>query len=382
LKLNDKLLTKMQEAAQLMRSSVPAAATAAIQRVLKNATGVAGEINSSVEMLTRVLKAFDDNAQGASARQPAADVVPDQPEAVTGATFLSASCTNHAGTRAYKLYVPGGCKGKALPLLVMLHGCAQNPDDFAAGTGMNTLAEHNNCFVVYPAQTLGSNGSNCWNWYQAGHQQRDRGEPSIIADITRDVMRKYSIDSDRVYVAGLSAGGAMAAIMGAAYPDLYAAAGIHSGMPVGAAHDAASAFAAMRSGTAHGARRSTCKESIPVIVFHGDSDTTVHPRNGEHALAQCAGDICGDPAEQQHRPDVTSEKGKVPHGRSYTRTIQRDGKGRVIAEQWLVHGAGHAWSGGSHNGSCTDPKGPDASREMLRFFSIHARRDNGRNPLD
>ena len=204
-------------------------------------------------------------------------------------TVLAASCTNHAGTRAYKVYVPSTYNGQALPLIVMLHGCKQNPDDFAAGTGMNAIAEQNDCFVVYPAQAHAANGSNCWNWFKAEDQQRDRGEPSIIADITRDVIREYHIDPSRVYVAGLSAGGAMAAIMGATYPELYAAIGIHSGLPVGAAHDLPSAFAAMKNGGATKEPRNAREAPIPVIVFHGDRDTTVHPRNGEQALAQCIG---------------------------------------------------------------------------------------------
>jgi len=245
----------------------------------------------------------------------------------------------------------------------MLHGCKQNPNDFAAGTGMNAVAEQNDCFAVYPAQARAANGSNCWNWFKADDQQRERGEPSIIAEITRNVIRKYHIDPSRVYVAGLSAGGAMAAIMGATYPDLFAAVGIHSGLPVGAAHDLPSAFAAMKNGTATKPRNAG-QAPIPVIVFHGDRDTTVHPDNGEQVLAQCIG---------PNEPNVTVEKGQVPHGRAYTRTVRYDGRGKAIAEQWIVHGAGHAWSGGSRNGSYTDPKGPNATREMLRFFYTHAR---------
>jgi len=277
--------------------------------------------------------------------------------------FLTASHTSQAGTRAYKVYVPSSYKQQALPLIVMLHGCKQNPDDFAAGTGMNEIAEKNRCFVLYPAQARTANGWNCWNWFRSEEQHRDRGEPSIIADMTRDVMRKYHIDATRVYVAGLSAGGAMAAIMGATYPELYAAVGIHSGLPAGAAHDLPSAFVAMRSGT----RKKPSRDSgrpLPVIVFHGDRDTTVHPSNGEEALAQYI----------KHNEDrITVEEGKVPHGRSYTRTIRRNRKGEPVAEHWIVHGAGHAWSGGNPNGSFTDPEGPSASVEMVRFFSKHVR---------
>jgi poly(hydroxyalkanoate) depolymerase family esterase len=253
----------------------------------------------------------------------------------------------------------------------MLHGCTQSPDDFAAGTRMNFLAEERNCFVVYPEQPNEANQAKCWNWFRTGDQQREGGEPSLIAGITRQVMRDYPIDPTRVYVAGLSAGGAAAAIMAATHADLYAAAGIHSGLACGAASDLPSAFVAMRQGG--GSKIADGGPPVPTIVFHGDRDTTVHPRNGDQALAQCSTDFSGDCANQQRSADVTVEKGKVPNGRSYTRTMRRDSSGRTVAEQWLVHGAGHAWSGGSRKGSYTDPTGPNAAQEMLRFFYAHTR---------
>lgn len=358
MKLEPRFLAQMREATELLQTSGPAAATAAIQRALRGASGAS---RSSPEQ-------GENPVWSPSILQPAGlsgtEINAGADRALDGeGEFLAASCTNHAGTRAYKVYVPRGYKGQPLPLIVMLHGCKQNPNDFAAGTGMNAIAEQNDCFVVYPAQARGANGSNCWNWFKPDDQQRDRGEPSLIADITREVIRRYHIDPGRVYVAGLSAGGAMAAIMGATYPELYAAVGIHSGLPVGAAHDLPSAFAAM-NGSPKGGLRSARGKLIPIIVFHGDRDATVHPRNGEQVLAQYI---------EPNRHDVTLEEGKVPDGHAYTRAVQRDRKGRVIAEHWVVHGAGHAWSGGNRNGSYTDPKGPNAAREMMRFFQTQAR---------
>lgn len=295
--------------------------------------------------------------RGLSRRAPpsTSDVVPD------GASFIEGTFGNAAGSRTYKLFIPSRAPAPPRPLIVMLHGCTQSPDDFAAGTRMNFLAEEQNCFVVYPEQPHGANQAKCWNWFRAGDQQRGDGEPSLIADITRQIMRDHGIDPKRVYVAGISAGGAAAAIMGATYPDLYAAVGVHSGLACGAASDLSSALTAMRQGGAPVATVKACS-AVPTIVFHGDRDTTVHPDNGDRVL-----DGLGE-AESRKAKVV---RGRVPDGHSYTRTILTTAQGRDISEHWRVHGAGHAWSGGSPAGSYTDPRGPDATREMLRFFMEH-----------
>ncbi|GJE42465.1 extracellular catalytic domain type 1 short-chain-length polyhydroxyalkanoate depolymerase [Methylobacterium soli] len=278
-----------------------------------------------------------------------------------GARYEERSFSNDAGSRTYKVYVPSGYTGQALPVVVMLHGCTQSPDDFAAGTRMNELAEEQTFLVAYPGQPQSANMQKCWNWFNASDQQRERGEPSLIAGIAREVVREFSADPTRVYAAGLSAGGAAAAIMAATYPDVFAAVGVHSGLPCGAAKDMPSAFAAM-NGAATVQPRGT-RTSVPTIVFHGDADRTVNPVNGDRVIAQAM-------------PEATSSKivtqGESPGGMSYTRTIQSDDSGREVLEQWVLHGAGHAWSGGSTNGSYTDPRGPDASREMVRFFMAHA----------
>jgi poly(hydroxyalkanoate) depolymerase family esterase len=271
--------------------------------------------------------------------------------------FIGGTHTSAAGTLDYKLYVPPGYRGQPLPLVVMLHGCTQSPDDFAAGTRMNEAALERDFLVLYPAQAQKANGRRCWNWFKHEHQQRESGEPALLASMTRDVMKRYSVDQQRVYVAGLSAGGAMAAILGDAYPDLYAAVGVHSGLPRGSATDVPSAFMAMKGKSSTAARTG---RTPPTIVFHGDRDTMVHPANGERVVTASAGAAA---------PEF--ERARSDNGHEYTRRIYRDEGGRVVAEHWAVHGSGHSWSGGSARGSHTDAKGPDATQEMLRFFFSH-----------
>ena len=277
---------------------------------------------------------------------PARDAVPEE------GRVLSSAFANGAGTRSYKTYLPSRHAAQGLPLVVMLHGCKQNPDDFAAGTRMNQLAEEFGFAVVYPAQCGKANVSGCWNWFQPAHQLREAGEPSLIAGITQEAIARHRLDERRVYVAGLSAGGAMAAVMGATYPEVYAAIGIHSGLEYACARDLPSALAAMKGKPAKKARGTSHARSVPMIVFHGDRDATVHPSNGEHAMTGTLEKV---------------EKGQA-NGRAFTRTTHWNASGKAVLEHWLVHGAGHAWSGGSTRGSYTDPLGPEASREMLRFF--------------
>ncbi len=274
-----------------------------------------------------------------------------------GATFDALTFSNAAGSRSYRLYVPSTYTGRPAPLIVMLHGCTQSPEDFAAGTKMNDLAETHGFLVAYPQQSQAANMNLCWNWFNAADQQRDAGEPSIIAGITRQVLADKTIDARRVFVAGLSAGGAMAAIMGATYPELYAAVGVHSGLAVGAAHDMPSAFTAMGQGTKP-LRHPRGTALVPTIVFHGDADLTVNVRNGDHVIAQ---------AGRSARLKQSSTLATSPGGMTYTATAHSNAR-QAVLEHWLVHGAGHAWSGGDASGSYTEPRGPDASAEMVRFF--------------
>jgi poly(hydroxyalkanoate) depolymerase family esterase len=301
-----------------------------------------------------------DSAPLAKFRKTPPVTVPD------GAAYLTRTFACEAGSRDYKLYIPSHMDGRKLPLIIMLHGCTQNPDDFAVGTRMNQLAEEHGFVVAYPRQPTKANQLACWNWFNPKDQTRDLGEPSIIAGITRTIMAELNIDAERVCVAGLSAGGAMAEIMSATYPELYAATGIHSGLAYGSATDAASAFAAMSGASSPVAppqrkrRLKRAKGRVRTIVFHGASDQKVHPSNAEMILAEARAGLADTARETQHDGSAG--------GRAYTRTVIVDASGVPQVEHWAIDGLGHAWSGGCPDGSHTDRHGPDASREMLRFF--------------
>ena len=341
----------MRNATELTRRGNLKAATAAIQAALRGT-----DHPPAAPRARQVPDVIDVTARGVEPAPPAATTAPSP-----GERFVAGRYDGTGASRDYKLYIPPAAGERPLPLFVMLHGCTQDADDFAAGTAMNDLARAHGFFVLYPQQSREANPQRCWNWFKHSHQARGRGEPALLAGMTREVMAAHSIDPARVYVAGLSAGGAMAAILGDAYPDLYAAVGVHSGLATGAAKDLPSAFGAMKGGpqvvlpaTASG---------IPTIVFHGDADSTVHPGNGGHVIA----------ASVHKDAQVSVEQGLAAGGRRYTRELHRAADGSVVAEHWVVHGAPHAWSGGSTAGTYTDPLGPDASAEMVRFFLAHAR---------
>lgn len=296
------------------------------------------------------------------------------PEDAPHGRFLDGAFKHAAGQLDYKLFLPVGASDGLRPLVVMLHGCKQNPDDFAIGTRMNELAQAQACLVLYPAQSRAANGFFCWNWFQPRHQQREGGEPALLAGMIRDVTARYAVDPQRVYVAGLSAGASMAITLAHTHPELLAAVGAHSGLPHGAARSMIGALVVMKRGAVP-EQASSHRPSlrVPLIVFQGDEDSTVHPRNGLALMAQAG--FQSPPSKSTSGGDnrafsVAVRRGSAG-GRAYSCTGYHDPERGARAEHWLVHGAGHAWSGGNSQGSYADPLGPDASAEFLRFFLTH-----------
>jgi poly(hydroxyalkanoate) depolymerase family esterase len=284
--------------------------------------------------------------------------------------FISNRFDADFGSLRYKLFIPSKYNGTPLPLIVMLHGCGQDADDFAFGTGMNELAEKVPCLVAYPEQSPGANCGKCWNWFEESHHQRGQGEPALIAGVTQKILAEYAVDESRVCVAGLSSGGSMAVILGRTYPDLFTSVGCHSGLAHGSATDFYGAMLAMRDGADLGALAKTGPAaSVPIIVFHGDMDSTVHWKNSVGVVQQSIDSYAAQMRHAREKVEIAlSEETGEATGRGFTRKVHRGTAGEIVAEQWTVHGSGHAWSGGSRRGSYTDSNGPDASEEMLRFF--------------
>ena len=370
----------MQKTMRLMQAGELHAATLAIQRGLCGAESCHTRTQRArwggrASCIEGRYRAVPDNDSELSPTPGTTEAPEDGSSTGLDGEFRDHRFTCDAGSMHYKIFIPATVGAAAPPLIVMLHGCTQSPDDFARGTRMNALAQEHGYVVAYPAQAKSKNASKCWNWFRSGDQQRGQGEPALLAALTRHLVKAHGLDERRVYVAGLSAGGAMAAVLASTYPDVYAAIGVHSGLPFGVAHDLPSAFAAMKQG----AGKPTAGvpparlAPVPAIVFHGDRDMTVDPCNGAAVIEQCMGTTGSMREADAHAMRATVERGSVPGGRSYTRTIFTNTTGGVVAEQWLVHGAGHAWFGGDVSGSYTDPSGPDASEHMLRFFSACAR---------
>ena len=426
---NTNLKHLMGEATQLVRSGNLSDATRAIQRALGGLSGVGGAgappapkgpalapatdattprwrpvgVQADVEDAVVIDRSGGTATSGASAsntsqtahptsaEQASAPAAPAAPATPTTARHTAHPLAEAPGSftrvafaqpgarhnpQHYHLYVPpGATAGTPMPLVLMLHGCTQNPVDFATGTGMNAAAAPANALVLYPEQPHSANPNGCWNWFRPSDQHRDGGEPALLVAMVRDVMARHPVDAQRVYVAGLSAGGAMAALLGREYPDVFAAVGVHSGLQAGAAHNTMAALSAMKNGAktvSAGARPPPAARSAnspALIVFHGDADATVHARNGEQLVQAALSNVPGGAPHPQHQV----HQGRSPAGQAFTRTVYRDAH-HVVAEHWVLHGAGHAWSGGAPRGSHTDARGVDATHEMLRFFLEHPHR--------
>lgn len=283
------------------------------------------------------------------------------PPVADGAVYVTRTFSGASGARDYRLYVPAALPDGPQGLVLMLHGCTQDADDFAGGTRMNALAERHRLIVAYPNQTRLHNGQGCWNWFRPADQGRG-GEAAILAGLAVALREEFDLAQDRVFAAGLSAGGAMAAILGASYPDVFSAVGIHSGLPHGSAQDLVSAFAAMRGEGGGGTSRSTGggrTGGVRTIVFHGTADGTVHPSNADQIMRSATAGVAAE---------TSLTAGRSAGGRPFNRHVATGRDGVAAAELWLIEGAGHAWSGGASTGSYTDPSGPDASGEMVRFF--------------
>ena len=366
-----KLNPSLQNAMRLMQSGDLHAATRAIQQGLGAGTSPSSRVDDTVAASgTRApLDVIDgeftivNRVDPAPHRNDASKPTPANTSGFDARTFVG-----DVGELGYKLYIPAELDTANAPLLLMLHGCTQSADDFARGTHMNALADTHGYVVAYPEQNATRNANRCWNWFRSSDQTRDGGEPALLAALTRQLIATHGLDKRRVYVAGLSAGGAMAAVLANTHSDVFAAIGVHSGLPIGLASDVPSAFAAMRNGgQRHKASASNhTARPVPAIVFHGDKDATVHPGNGHGVIAQSLADHGVKAAAAK---GASVERGTSPGGRGYTRTVYRLDDGSVAAEHWVIEGAGHAWSGGDASGSYTDPNGPDASEHMLRFFS-------------
>lgn len=299
--------------------------------------------------------------------------------------WISATAHAAGGSRNYKLWVPATLeKGKASPLVMMLHGCTHDAKDMAEISGMNEVAEVNRFLVAYPEQSRMANLMKCWNWFDPKHQARDAGEPSILAVVVDQVRSAHNIDPNRVYVVGVSAGGAMAAILAATYPDLFAAVAVVSGAEFKAATSVSEgltamerggpdpvrqgqlAFEAMRSGLARKEKR-----RMPVIVFHGTGDTRVSLVNAEQSIAQWSKTNGCLAAEHSESGFVLTEKiidGEVPQGYAYRKHMYFGADARLLMEKWVIQGLGHAWSGSPKPSKYGDTKGPNASAEIWRFF--------------
>jgi poly(hydroxyalkanoate) depolymerase family esterase len=283
-----------------------------------------------------------------------------------------------SGPRSYQLYVPGGYSGAPLPLVMMLHGCTQDPSNFMAGTRMNDRGEANGFFVLYPGEPSTIQSLSCWQWFDGADQMRGSGEPADLVAMLDQVASQYAVDASHVYVAGISAGAAMAVILGATYPDRFAGIGVGAGVEYGATTSGISGSASVQSsggpdpamqGQAAFAAMGAAKRVVPTIVIYGTQDAIVAPVNDDQVITQWATTDGLAGAMLPASPDAV-EHGAVPGGHTYTTSTWHDVRtGAPVLRKIAVDGMGHAWSGGDTAGTYTDPMGPNASDAVWAFFS-------------
>jgi poly(hydroxyalkanoate) depolymerase family esterase len=362
------LLDAMGEALGLVRQSNLVEATAVLRRALSGEALQGQESASDGRPFLSARPAFAPplrrplgevlRALRAQPAMPPGTAPEAEPTHAFGKRFLKRVYRGPAGSLSYRLYIPADRERRELALVLMLHGCTQNPEDFALGTRMNDLADEFGLIVAYPHQPRRANASGCWNWFDRRHQNRGSGEPAKLTGLAQALAKEFGVGNERIFAAGLSAGGAMAEVLAATYPDVFAAVGVHSGLPYRSAADVPSAFAAMKGAAAGEPAPVAGDRRCRKIIIHGLADGTVDPVNGERILDQAAR---GEPLK---RIDLDSEFGD---GR-VSRTVLEDAEGRPAVERWRVEGGGHAWFGGDPRGSYTQTVGLDASRVMVRFF--------------
>lgn len=372
MKANRHFFDAIRQATKLVRARGPMAATRFIQQLLGES-----QANPKARSRTTQTNQARDSQTTAQANRTQDSETTGLPE--ESGQFLNKRYSGTVGARDFKLYLPSSYDGKPLPLVIMLHGCTQDPDDFALGTRANRWAESKPCLMAYPKQVQRANAHRCWNWFNPSDQRAGAGEPAIIAGIVKKIAAEYAVDAQRVYVAGLSAGGAMAAVMGEAYPDLFAAVGVHSGLPAGAAQSVSSALSVMKTGRSamspstffgNASKPAAGSRVVPVIVFHGDADQTVNPDNGAKIVEDALEAQRLSDGKSSLQPKVqTAEANANQYG--YRLTSYPNAQGVDTIQHWEIRDAGHTWVGGNASGTYADARGPDAMRAMLDFFAQH-----------
>lgn len=344
----------MRRSLELTRAAKPMEATRAIQAALGAGSPASrtvpdppkGETSAFPAGKRRPLSDVVSDLQKLK-RHDGGSVTPDDLRLPEGSRFDQGRHDGPHGARDYRIFVPSP-ERPIRGVVMMLHGCTQTATDFAIGTQMHLQAAQNGWIVLYPEQGRGHNTSGCWNWFRPQDQGRAGGEPALLAGLAQSVAEKHGFSAQHCFVAGLSAGGAMAAILGQTHPDVFRAVGIHSGLAPRSANDVVTAFAAMRGDPL----RSAEALRLPAIIFHGSADATVAPRNAGHLAGHLREMAERVGQNSTRRCDILSGTNEASHQ----------------VELWRIAGAGHAWSGGNPKGSYTDPAGPDASAEMARFF--------------